>query len=641
MGEIKMLQLFSRPLAAAVLLSTVACLDGFGQTKSSSNDEDWQTPFEIGVSGGGSFFRLRQHNDPTPNRLVNGGVFGVIATENLARYFGFEEQVNALSTANLRLELTPGTPINSIAFGSRLVQMGVGPIVYLAPPSYRVRPFVRAMLGLDWFHPTDIAKQQATSPYLAGINAARLTSKWEPAFLFGGGVKGDITRRVGVRIDALGSLQKNPHFGIPAVPLGPGSAAIPNGGTQIGFQAMAGVYLKLGKVAAAEPERHDFRVNVTQPSNYPQTIDSGCSAPGPQTLTVTASDTLERKGHKVKYEWMADGQPVGDNSPSYTYTPPATAGQHKVSVRVSDDVSASKMKDAARPFETVVLVVNIDAYQAPTISINAPSSVKFGEKTSYSVQTSGKCGGLISYTCVASEGSVSPSSNPTTFDSTGVNIDLNRVGTQNRPVTITCTPRDDKGSGSPASATINVTYTKDAPIQPRPVEPTEKPKAIRYEHDIVFPANNSRVNNCGKKVIDEIYDRMRNNPGYKLVLIGHTGKGEKAGSIDKERVLNTAALLTAGTDTCKNLEPSRITVDWVGGDQTSPEQPYFCGSSTTVQERKGQEVSADDANAGGRRVEIWFVPADASNPDALKSGKPAEEQLKAKTAAGKVRGCPK
>jgi hypothetical protein len=87
-----------------------------------------------------------------------------------------------------------------------------------------------------------------------------------------------------------------------------------------------------------------------------------------------------------------------------------------------------------------------------------------------------------------------------------------------------------------------------------------------------------------------------------------------AAKLDRTRTLNAAAVLSAGTDICPQLELSRVKVNWVGTDQSSPTKPLLCGASTDVKERSGQTLNASDQRAQFRRVEVWIVPGGAAMP---------------------------
>jgi hypothetical protein len=159
--------------------------------------------------------------------------------------------------------------------------------------------------------------------------------------------------------------------------------------------------------------------------------------------------------------------------------------------------------------------------------------------------------------------------------------------------------------------------------------------------DIVFNLDNARVNNCGKRLLlEELTPMLRNDPNAKVILIGHRDSGEKAaatqaGAVDEQRVLNAAAILSAGKGICPQLDLSRILLNSVGTEQVSTPRPALCGPSVAVKERAGQTVKESDARAEFRRVEIWFVPGGAEIPAAMSGLKPAPEK------EIKVLACPK
>jgi outer membrane protein OmpA-like peptidoglycan-associated protein len=147
------------------------------------------------------------------------------------------------------------------------------------------------------------------------------------------------------------------------------------------------------------------------------------------------------------------------------------------------------------------------------------------------------------------------------------------------------------------------------------------------------------VNNCAKRLLlEQLTPMLRDDPDAKVVLIGHRDANEKskgASKLDAQRVLNAAAVLSAGTGICPQLELNRISSATVGTDQSSPTRAAFCGTSTDVKEKSGQAVKASDKNAPFRRVEIWFVPGGADMP----AGIPATQSLAASDV--KKLGCPK
>jgi outer membrane protein OmpA-like peptidoglycan-associated protein len=130
---------------------------------------------------------------------------------------------------------------------------------------------------------------------------------------------------------------------------------------------------------------------------------------------------------------------------------------------------------------------------------------------------------------------------------------------------------------------------------------------------------NSRVNNCGKRLLLETLTPMlRNDPGATVILIGHHDEretGARGARLDMERVNNAAAVISAGKGICPSLDLSRIKVKAAGTDQAAQTRPALCGTSVT--ERSGAEVRANDDRAQFRRVEVWFVPSGAAMPPGI------------------------
>src|SRR6202035_4554469 len=99
-------------------------------------------------------------------------------------------------------------------------------------------------------------------------------------------------------------------------------------------------------------------------------------------------------------------------------------------------------------------------------------------------------------------------------------------------------------------------------------------------------------------------------------------------TLDRRRVLNAAATLTAGPgssgkDTCTALEPSRITADWVGTATTEfKDTPCSVSFEAAPAERAADRVNANDDRAKNRRVEIWLVPPGKSLPASVKEAHP-------------------
>ena len=105
---------------------------------------------------------------------------------------------------------------------------------------------------------------------------------------------------------------------------------------------------------------------------------------------------------------------------------------------------------------------------------------------------------------------------------------------------------------------------------------TLDPEARRLD-DVVYPNLSARVNNCGKRLLlEELTPMLRNDPGAKVVLIGHRDakeRGRAAQTLDTKRVINAAAVLSAGKGICPSLDVSRNTLSAILNERAgiSPE----------------------------------------------------------------------
>jgi outer membrane protein OmpA-like peptidoglycan-associated protein len=151
--------------------------------------------------------------------------------------------------------------------------------------------------------------------------------------------------------------------------------------------------------------------------------------------------------------------------------------------------------------------------------------------------------------------------------------------------------------------------------------------------DIVFPNRSSRVNNAAKRYLIEVLTpKLKADPNSKVILIGHrdmSETGRAAATLDTQRVLNTAAVLSAGKGICPSLDLSRVQVKSDGTDQADSPMPF---ADSSVKERAGQAASGDRAQF--RRVEVWFIPGGSDTPAVTGLGAAPEKEIKAK-------GCPR
>jgi outer membrane protein W len=580
---------------------------------------------EIDPFGGVSLFG--QVNRGLDTKQITGGAWGLRVGANVSNYVGLE-LMGEYMVNNVRF-LTPIQPgLPRYDFGNRNWYLAFNPVFHFTPKGSRVRPYVTVGVGAAQFTPTSDAKSIARNPATNAIyGSANLNDNLQVALNYGGGIKFHLSDHFGLRLDARGFLSRNPTYNLPNYPVQ--GLYIPRNDKLNGVQVTAGLIFYMGKKFVPQPRQEPL------PPLGAATITGGDTGTLCQGKAITMhAEASDPAGHPLTYTWKLNGAPQGSNSPDFTFTP-NNAGDFNVEVDVAD--SQCPTRKVTAPAKTL----SIKEVSEPTISSFTVSPKELscrGDNTVSQLQsqaTGSACGGNITYKWTVSEGSVSnDSSANATFDSKSLNFDQNSSQTQTKSVTVTLTATDETGKSATKTDTITVKC---------------EPPYIRLD-DIVFPKNNSRINNCGKRIlIDEVAPKL-SDPNYTVVLVGHVDKDEQANirvpgksrkaraqqrALDEARALNAAAVLTGGTGTCAKVDPSQVLVDWVADDQTSDTRPALCGTSATRTEQKERRTSKTSDADKFRRVEVYLVPKGQAHPPAVKNPKP----LPADTM--KQLGCPK
>jgi outer membrane protein OmpA-like peptidoglycan-associated protein len=369
----------------------------------------------------------------------------------------------------------------------------------------------------------------------------------------------------------------------------------------------------------------DFRMHYHEPPPPPAAAPPPPPPPPPPPVTVQnitgahdvcAGDSLAlmvsasggAPGSTLTYEWMVNGQPAPGGTGNTFNLPTAGApGEKTVTVKVSaGDQSATSS----------AVMVNISPLLPPTIQFNVnPATVEFAGPPiplNANAMAPNACNGNLTVT-YSGEGVMGNTFNP---GSVGGFDQTNRLKQQTRSIPLTASVTDAHNQTASANATVTVTL---------------KPQASRK--DIVFPNRSSRVNNAAKRyLLEELTPQLRDDPNSSVILIGHrdmSETGRAAANLDQQRVLYTAAVLSAGKGVCANLDLSRVQVKEDGTDQTDPPMPF---GDASVKERSGQ--NATDQRAQFRRVEVWFVPGGADAPNVTGT-------MPAPVAAIQAKGCPR
>jgi hypothetical protein len=336
--------------------------------------------------------------------------------------------------------------------------------------------------------------------------------------------------------------------------------------------------------------RRDMNLSLTAGQN-------GSLCPG-QSVTFTPGGDVPEN---ATVAWSLNGQPTSQGR-SFEF---GTTGRDPGAYRIGLTAEAPDYNGASAEVS-----VNVLPYRAPSGTLQVvPAEIWAGERATLSARFSpGQCGGDLGrpeYS--ANEGAMRGD----VFDSSAVQFDPSDNSEQRKTITLRARVADQKGA---TAAEASIVVKKKALV------------AARRLPDIIFPANSARVNNCGKRVLlEQLKALMDADPTGKVVFVGHITAKEKS-DLDRQRVTNAAAVISAGQGICSSFPAGQIVVSGAGSaDNGVDPQPHFCGTSAVpmTAELGGQGVKESDANAKYRRVEVWFVPTGGVDPATLKDSQPA------------------
>ncbi len=592
--------------------------------KSTTSSDEYNNFLELNVYAGWSDYARTWAGLGT--RLLPGTILGGRISENFWNYVAIEEDFNAYSWNKLNflsnpadgIILQPALPVHTL-------QPAVDIVWHFTPRNHKFRPFLLAGPGASFDKPGKNAYNFARSqPPSAGFDDFKTDERFQGNY--GGGIKYQANKWVGLRVDFRGYTGLGPRFGLNTSPGSAGTAYIPAHQLLDGMQATAGLTLYLGhrgELPAPPPPPPPPAPRVLGAINA-GSITASTTTVCPGDAVQLSSNASDPEGHPLTYQWSVNGNNQGGGGAQYTFTPSA-AGNYQIGLHVADSGDASRSGNASG------VSIHANSYSTPAVSgaTANPSTLDRGQTAALHVTAAGSdCSGQLTYSWAASEGTVSGSGADVQFDSSSVAFNEgDRSRPQTKQVRVTATVTDSKGGSGSASANITVNLAA----------------TIRHFGDILFPKNSARVNNCGKRVlIEQLYPLLTGNPNFDVVLVGHidsseapSGRSRRGRDLDKNRVLETAAVLSGGGGTCSALDPSRIKGSWVGATQDTPSVPTSCAVSTTAPtERKGAAIEDSDA-AKNRRVEIWLVPKGLSLPPAARDAKELPD------ADLKKIGCPK
>jgi outer membrane protein OmpA-like peptidoglycan-associated protein len=611
-------------LAAAtcsVLILTAS--HAFAQNAAPAKSSDYYNFIELNVYGGWGNY-AKQTGSPF-SQLEGGPLAGARVTENFWNYVALEQDAGFYSFHDLTFRGATQNGNLLPQFKTHVYQASFNGVLHFTPRDNRFRPFVTAGVGEAAYIPSEAARKAANGlPLDAGFGGYGSRAGFE--INYGGGMKYQFTPRFGVRFDARGFYGRTPQFGLPSSPVN-GGASIPYGFRNFGVQITGGftVYLGHRGEIVAPPAPPAPPPPITPHSLNAGSISASSTSVCPGDTVRLHSDASDPNGHRLNYQWSVNGNNQSGSGADFNFTPDSS-GDYRVGVHVTDTAS----ENAASAADANPISIHVGVYNRPTASgmTANPSVLDKGQSASVHVNGTGsECSGTLNYSWAASEGTVSGTGPDAQYNSSSVAFnESDRSRPQSKPVTITATVTDSKGGSASANTTVTVNYGAQ----------------VKHFGDILFPKGSARVNNCGKRVlIEQLAPLLASNDNFDVVLVGHIDTGEvpktrtsKGHGLDRERVLQTAAVLSGGGGTCASVDRGRIKGAWVGATQENEALPTSCSVSTTApKERRGAEVNADEAK--NRRVEIWLVPKGMSLPPAARDAKELPD------ADLKKIGCPK
>jgi len=207
--------------------------------------------------------------------------------------------------------------------------------------------------------------------------------------------------------------------------------------------------------------------------------------------------------------------------------------------------------------------------QPPTVSCAADrSQVLPGESVNLHATATDPEGGTMTYDWTTTAGHVTGTGAAVALDFTGVNP----------PASATVTVKVTDDHGNPATSDCAVSLMAPAP----------PPAAVSCSAG-GFPKNLSRITNVDKACLDDVAQRLGADPRAHVVIVGHADSHETTSGIALKRATAMKTYLVKE----RNIDESRVTT------RSAP-----------------ADTGADKiAQAGNRRVEVWFVPEGAKEPE--------------------------
>ena len=300
-----------------------------------------------------------------------------------------------------------------------------------------------------------------------------------------------------------------------------------------------------------------------------------------EPLHVTVAGSNFNPKHTLKYEWTSTGGKIeGKDTGASIDTAGANPGDYAATATVTDP------KEKKNNSATCSSKFTVKPLNPPQMSCTAsPSSVD--------------AGGSVTVTCTCT----SPDNVPVTvggwkasggtISGSGNSATLNTNGAAPGSITISATCTDSRGLTASSSASTRV---NNPPPPPPPPPQASKLNECDYPNKV----KPWRVDNTCKAMLDDVANKLQQDPDAKLVVVGNAdpkeAKHSKHKNLAAERAVDVKYYLTEG-EAKQHIDASRIECRTGSADTTTSQQ--------------------------------WIIPAGATFPDAASTAVVDESKVKA------------
>jgi len=312
-----------------------------------------------------------------------------------------------------------------------------------------------------------------------------------------------------------------------------------------------------------------------------------------EPLHVTVAGSNFNPKHTLKYEWTSTGGKIeGKDTGASIDTAGANPGDYTATATVTDP------KEKKNNTATCSSKFTVKPLNPPRISCSAsPSSVD--------------AGGTVTVTCTctspdnvpvtvggwkATGGSISGSGNSATLSTNGAS-----PGT----ITINATCTDSRGLTASTTASTRV---NNPPPPPPPPPQASKLNECDYPNKV----KPWRVDNTCKAMLDDVANKLQQDPDAKLVVVGNAdpkeAKHSKHKNLAAERAVDVKYYLTEG-EAKQHIDASRIECRTGSAGTTTSQQwiipagaTFPDAASTTVVDEKKVKPIPDHPHAAAKKA---------------------------------------